>query len=89
MPTNNFEELTAKILEALNQSEGEDVEIAIVGQPNAGKGSLKNKLVRNNNAHVGVKEIDIFTQDKWRKGASITDLVGLGTPQYPSAKEFF
>lgn len=89
MPTDKFEELKSQIEESLKENYGEDVQVAIVGQPNAGKGSLKNKLVRNNNAHVGVVDGHTSTQDKWRGGAIIEDLAGIGTPSYPSAKEFF
>ncbi|MFM7885393.1 MAG: GTPase, partial [Pseudanabaena sp.] len=89
MPVQDFNKVREDIFNDADKASGENVRIAIVGQPNSGKGSLKNGLVGDKKAHIGMEEGHNPTTSPFRNGCEITDLPGLGTPSYPSALGFY
>ncbi|MGE4457568.1 MAG: GTPase [Arcobacteraceae bacterium] len=89
MENMDVQDVLKKIQEELRAFELTEVQVALFGQPGAGKSSLINKLVGAKVAEVGV-ETDKTTDAKTykHKGVCFIDLPGYGTENFPKEGYF-
>lgn len=81
----NFDEIKAKA----EAAEKTPVNIALFGQPGAGKSSLVNAIIGQTLAKVGVEnDVTTFRTDYDWNGLFLSDLPGYGTAKFPADQYF-